>query len=281
PQDSRSTRYATDIAKGFQVPIFHVNGDDPEACVRAARLAFDYREAFGRDVIIDMVCYRRRGHNEGDDPSMTQPRMYDLIEAKRSVRHLYTEALIRRGDITTEEAEQVSQDYLAQLERVFLETREGFKPGPDTEAISGLELPASQSSDAGVMVGWRTAVDAGSIERIGRAHVRPPEGFTVHPKLQQLLERRETMTREGGIDWGFGEVLAFGTLLQEGVPVRIAGQDARRGTFVQRHAEFHDRNTGAEWTPLQYLSTDQARLSIYDSSLSDYACLGFEYGYTW
>ncbi len=279
PQDSRSTRYATDVAKGFQIPIFHVNGDDPEACVRAARLAFEYREAFGRDVIIDMICYRRRGHNEGDDPSMTQPRMYDLIEAKRSVRHLYTEALIRRGDITTEEAEQVSQDYLAQLERVFLETREGFK-GPDTESIAGLELPASQSSDAGMMVGWRTAVDAGSIERIGRAHVRPPEGFTVHPKLQQLLERRETMTREGGIDWGFGEVLAFGTLLQEGVPVRIAGQDARRGTFVQRHAVFHDRNTGAEWTPLQYLSTDQARLSIYDSSLSEYACLGFEYGYS-
>lgn len=279
PQDSRSTRYATDVAKGFQIPIFHVNGDDPEACVRAARLAFEYREAFGRDVIIDMICYRRRGHNEGDDPSMTQPRMYDLIEVKRSVRHLYTEALIRRGDITTEEAEQVSQDYLAQLERVFLETREGFK-GPDTESIAGLELPASQSSDAGMMVGWRTAVDAGSIERIGRAHVRPPEGFTVHPKLQQLLERRETMTREGGIDWGFGEVLAFGTLLQEGVPVRIAGQDARRGTFVQRHAVFHDRNTGAEWTPLQYLSTDQARLSIYDSSLSEYACLGFEYGYS-
>jgi 2-oxoglutarate dehydrogenase E1 component len=280
PQDSRSTRYATDVAKGFQIPIFHVNGDDPEACVRAARLAFEYREAFGRDVIIDMVCYRRRGHNEGDDPSMTQPRMYDLIEAKRSVRHLYTEALIRRGDITTAEAEQVSQDYLAQLERVFLETREGFKAGPDTEAIAGLELPASQSSDAGVMVGWRTAVDNGSIERIGRAHVRPPEGFTVHSKLQQLLERREAMTREGGIDWGFGEILAFGSLLQEGVPVRMAGQDSRRGTFVQRHAVFHDRSTGAEWTPLQYLSTDQARLSIYDSSLSEYACLGFEYGYS-
>jgi 2-oxoglutarate decarboxylase len=280
PQDSRSTRYATDIAKGFQIPIFHVNGDDPEACVRAARLAFEYRETFGRDAIVDMICYRRRGHNEGDDPSMTQPRMYDLIEAKRSVRHLYTEALIRRGDITTDEAEHVSQDYLAQLERVFLETREGYKPGPDTEAIRGLELPASQSSDAGVMVGWQTATPLDEIQRVGRAHVRPPEGFTVHPKLRQLLDKREAMTREGGIDWGFGEVLALGTLLQEGVPVRIAGQDTRRGTFVQRHAVFHDRSTGAEWTPLQYLSTDQARLHIYDSSLSEYACLGFEYGYS-
>lgn len=279
PGDSRSTRYCTDIAKGYQIPIFHVNGDDPEACARTARLAFEYREAFGRDVIIDMVCYRRRGHNEGDDPSMTQPRMYDLIEAKRSVRHLYTESLIRRGDITTEEAEAVSQDYLAQLERVFLETRDGFQ-GTDTESISGLELPSSQSSDAGVMVGWQTAVSASQIERIGRAHTRPPESFQVHPKLAKLLERREAMSREGGIDWGYGELLAFGSLLQEGTPVRIAGQDARRGTFVQRHAVFHDRATGAEWTPLLYLSADQARMHIYDSSLSEYACLGFEYGYS-
>ncbi|WP_174447660.1 multifunctional oxoglutarate decarboxylase/oxoglutarate dehydrogenase thiamine pyrophosphate-binding subunit/dihydrolipoyllysine-residue succinyltransferase subunit [Demequina soli] len=280
PESSRSTRYATDVAKGFQVPIFHVNGDDPEACVRAARLAFEYRERFGRDVIIDMVCYRRRGHNEGDDPSMTQPRMYDLIEAKRSVRHLYTESLIRRGDITTDEAETVSKDYLAQLERVFIETREGYRPSPDSESVAGLELPSSQSSDAGVMVGWKTSVSPTQIERIGRAHVRPPENFSVHPKLEKLLERREAMSREGGIDWGYGEILAFGTLLQEGVPVRVSGQDSRRGTFVQRHAVYHDRNTGAEWTPLLYLSSDQARLHIYDSPLSEYGVLGFEYGYS-
>ncbi|WP_291378805.1 multifunctional oxoglutarate decarboxylase/oxoglutarate dehydrogenase thiamine pyrophosphate-binding subunit/dihydrolipoyllysine-residue succinyltransferase subunit [Demequina sp.] len=279
PQDSRSTRYCTDIAKGYQIPIFHVNGDDPEACVRAARRAFEYREAFGRDVIVDMICYRRRGHNEGDDPSMTQPRMYDLIETKRSVRHLYTEALIRRGDITDEEAEQMSQDYLAQLERVFLETREGFS-GSETETVAGLELPSSQSSDAGVMVGWKTSVSQSQIERIGRAHMRPPEGFSVHPKLAKLLERREAMSREGGIDWGYGELLAFGSLLQEGVPVRMAGQDTRRGTFVQRHAVLHDRSTGAEWTPLMYLASDQARLNIYDSHLSEYGCLGFEYGYS-
>ncbi|MFW2513150.1 multifunctional oxoglutarate decarboxylase/oxoglutarate dehydrogenase thiamine pyrophosphate-binding subunit/dihydrolipoyllysine-residue succinyltransferase subunit [Demequina sp. SO4-13] len=279
PGDSRSTRYCTDLAKGYQIPIFHVNGDDPEACVRAARLAFEYREAFGRDVIVDLVCYRRRGHNEGDDPSMTQPRMYDLIEAKRSVRHLYTEALIRRGDITTDEAESVSQDYLSQLERVFIETREGFK-GTNSENISGLELPSSQSSDAGVMVGWQTAATKAQIERIGAAHMRPPQGFSVHPKLAKLLERREAMSREGGIDWGYGELLAFGTLLQEGVPVRLSGQDSRRGTFVQRHAVFHDRATGAEWAPLQYLSSSQAKLHIYDSSLSEYAVVGFEYGYS-
>lgn len=282
PSSSRSSQYATDVAKGLQVPIFHVNGDDPEACVRAAELAFEYREQFDRDVIIDMVCYRRRGHNEGDDPSMTQPLMYNLIEAKRSVRKLYTESLVARGDITLEEAEHVLRDYQAQLERVFAETREdGWTPPPaDAEPVSGLERPESQREDAGVIIGWQTAVSAKALERIGAAHVRAPEGFTVHPKLAQLLAKREQMSRDGGVDWGFGELLAFGSLLIEGTPVRLAGQDSRRGTFVQRHAVLHDRNTGAEWTPLLYLSGDQAKFWVYDSSLSEYAALGFEYGYS-
>ncbi|GGL30229.1 multifunctional oxoglutarate decarboxylase/oxoglutarate dehydrogenase thiamine pyrophosphate-binding subunit/dihydrolipoyllysine-residue succinyltransferase subunit [Cellulomonas gelida] len=282
PSSSRSSQYATDVAKGLQVPIFHVNGDDPEAVVRAAELAFEYREQFDRDVIIDMLCYRRRGHNEGDDPSMTQPLMYNLIEAKRSVRKIYTETLVSRGDITIDEAEQALRDYQSQLERVFSETREDgwTPPAPESEAVAGLERPESQLEDAGVMVGWQTAVPASLLERIGRAHVRPPEGFTVHPKLQQLLDKREAMSREGGIDWGFGEILAFGSLLAEGTPVRLAGQDSRRGTFVQRHAVLHDRETGAEWTPLLYLSGDQAKFWVYDSSLSEYACLGFEYGYS-
>ena len=280
PEASRSTRYCTDIAKGFQIPIFHVNGDDPEACVRAARLAFEYRQEFGRDVIIDMICYRRRGHNEGDDPAMTQPRMYDLIEGKRPVRHLYAESLIRRGDITEEEAEEVSQDYLKQLERVFVETRERFVPGEHAETVRGLEVPASQTSDAGVMVGWTTASTLGRLERVGRAHRRPPEGFSVHPKLEKLLAARDEMTREGGIDWGFGEILAFGTLLQDGVPIRLAGQDSRRGTFASRHAVFHDRENGSEWTPLLYLTSDQGSFHVVDSPLSEYSALGFEYGYS-
>lgn len=281
PSSSRSTHYCTDVAKGLQVPIFHVNGDDPEACVRVAELAFEFREQFDRDVIIDMVCYRRRGHNEGDDPSMTQPLMYNLIEAKRSVRKLYTEALVSRGDISVEEAAQALQDYQAQLERVFAETKENAaRPPVDGEAQAGLEKPESQQEDAGVMVGWRTAVDPEVLARIGRAHTRPPEGFAVHPKLAQLLTRREQMSREGGIDWGYGEILAFGSLLLEGTPVRLAGQDSRRGTFVQRHAVLHDRNTGAEWTPLNFLSSDQAKFWVYDSSLSEFAAMGFEYGYS-
>ncbi|GAA2525478.1 multifunctional oxoglutarate decarboxylase/oxoglutarate dehydrogenase thiamine pyrophosphate-binding subunit/dihydrolipoyllysine-residue succinyltransferase subunit [Rarobacter incanus] len=281
PSSSRSTMYCTDVAKGLQIPIFHVNGDDPEAVIRAADLAFAYREQFDRDVIIDLICYRRRGHNEGDDPSMTQPLMYNLIEAKRSVRTLYTEALVGRKDITPDEAEQLVADYHTQLERVFTETRDdNFLPPADTEPIAGLERPESQREDAGTMIGWRTAVEQWVIERIGAAHLNAPTGFTVHPKLQQLLERREKMSREGGIDWGFGELLAFGSLLIEGMPVRLAGQDSRRGTFVQRHAVLHDRETGAEWTPLLYLASDQAKFWVYDSALTEFAGLGFEYGYS-
>ena len=279
PSSSRSSQYCTDIVKGLQVPVFHVNGDDPEAVARAARLAYEYRQEFNKDVVIDMVCYRRRGHNEGDDPSMTQPVMYSLINGKRNVRQLYTEALVGRGDITPEQAESALEDFKAQLERSFSDEGRAL-PDRDTESVKGLEVPASQQEDAGVMIGWRTAVDRNVIERIGQAYLRYPEGFEVHPKLKQLTERREHMSREGGIDWGFGEILAFGSLLMEGMPVRVAGQDSRRGTFVQRHATFHDANDGSEWTPLRYLTEDQAKFWIYDSALSEYAALAFEYGYS-
>ena len=278
---SRSSQYATDVVKGLQVPVFHVNGDDPEAVVRVAELAFEYREQFDRDVVVDMVCYRRRGHNEGDDPSMTQPLMYNLIEAKRSVRKIYTEDLVARADITLDEAEGALRDYQAQLERVFAETRDLHKPGTASdETVAGLERPEAQLEDAGVMVGWQTAVPADVLARIGAAHTRPPAGFTVHPKLVSLLTKREQMSREGGIDWGFGEILAFGSLLLEGTPVRLTGQDSRRGTFAQRHAVMHDRQTGAEWTPLSFLSRDQGKFWAYDSALTEYAGLGFEYGYS-
>ncbi|MDR1293553.1 MAG: multifunctional oxoglutarate decarboxylase/oxoglutarate dehydrogenase thiamine pyrophosphate-binding subunit/dihydrolipoyllysine-residue succinyltransferase subunit [Bifidobacteriaceae bacterium] len=286
--DSRSTRYATDIAKGFGCPILHVNGDDPEACVAAARLAFDYRATFGRDVVVDIVGYRRRGHNEGDDPSMTQPVMYSLIEHKRSVRKLYTEALLARGDLSVEAAEAALRHFQGELERALTETRRSapsddgcpHPPARGATLVRGLEVPHAQDEDAGLMVGWRTAVPSSVLARIGQAHIRAPEGFTVHPKLLRLLARREAMSREGGIDWGFGELAAFGSLLCEGTPVRLAGQDSRRGTFAQRHAVLHDRETGAEWTPLSWLARDQAPFWVYDSSLSEYAPAAFEYGYS-
>jgi 2-oxoglutarate decarboxylase len=286
PSSSRSSFYSTDVARMVQAPIFHVNGDDPEACVRVAELAFDFRQEFNKDVVIDLVCYRRRGHNEGDDPSMTQPLMYNLIEAKRSVRKLYTEALTGRGDISVEESEAALKDYQAQLERAFTETQAAAKApatGEDDVAIGrgGLERPAAQVRDLTAPPREvRTSVPVEVLHRIGDAFVSPPEGFTVHPKIQQLLNRRSAMTRDGGIDWAMGELLAFGSLLLEQVPVRLAGQDSRRGTFVQRHAVLIDKETAEEWTPLLYLSDDQARFWVYDSLLSEYAAMGFEYGYS-
>jgi 2-oxoglutarate dehydrogenase E1 component len=283
PGEGRSSVYSTDVAKTIQAPILHVNGDDPEAVVRVGQLAFEYRQEFKRDVVIDLICYRRRGHNEGDDPSMTQPLMYNLIEAKRSVRRLYTEALVGRGDISEEEYEQAHRDFQDRLERAFMEThaaQTNSTPviGEGAAESSGFEQPEHHQDNVGEPES--TAVSEQVINLIGDAFNNPPAGFTVHPKLQQLLTKRGEMSRSGNIDWGFGELLALGSVLLEGTPVRMAGQDARRGTFVQRHAVFHDRTNGQEWLPLANLSENQAKFWIYDSLLSEYAAMGFEYGYS-
>ena len=285
PHDARTSVYASDVAKTIQAPIFHVNGDDPEAVLRVAEIAFGYRQKFKADVVIDLVCYRRRGHNEGDDPSMTQPLMYNLIEAKRSVRTLYTEALIGRGDITTEELEAAQKDFHDRLEEAFQETH-AVQTGAilvtsdDQGAISGVDRPHSQRVDEGAGEPETTGIDPAILSVIGEAHGNHPPGFTVHPKLQPLLDKRREMARSGEVDWGFGELIAMGSLLLEGTPVRLVGQDARRGTFVQRHAVLHDRVNGQEWLPLMNMAENQARLWIYDSLLSEYAALAFEYGYS-
>jgi 2-oxoglutarate decarboxylase len=278
PQDSRSSEYCTDVAKMVGAPIFHVNGDDPEAGSWVARLAVDFRQEFKKDVIIDMLCYRRRGHNEGDDPSMTQPGMYDVIDTKRGVRKTYTEALIGRGDISIKEAEDALRDYQGQLERVFNEVRDLEKHDiePSESVESDQQLPAKLS----------TAVDKSLLARIGDAHLEVPEGFTVHPRVKPVLDKRREMAYEGKVDWAFGELLALGTLVAEGKLVRLSGQDTRRGTFTQRHAVIIDRSTGAEFTPLELLTLKEdgtptgGRLMVYDSALSEYAAVGFEYGYS-
>jgi len=272
PASSRSSLYCTDVARMVQAPIFHVNGDDPEACIRVARLAFEYRQAFKKDVVIDLVCYRRRGHNEGDDPSYTQPLMYDLIEQKRSIRKLYTESLIGRGDITIEEAEQVLRDYQQQLERVFTEVREATSVPSEWTTVPDYPEKHGHKST--------TAISKETLKRIADAHVNPPEGFVVHPKVLPQLQRRAAAITDGPIDWGTGEILAFGSLLMDGRPVRLAGQDSRRGTFVSRFATIIDRHTAEEWTPLANLSEDQGQFYAYDSLLSEYAAMGFEYGYS-
>ncbi|MDP9407760.1 MAG: multifunctional oxoglutarate decarboxylase/oxoglutarate dehydrogenase thiamine pyrophosphate-binding subunit/dihydrolipoyllysine-residue succinyltransferase subunit, partial [Actinomycetota bacterium] len=270
PKSARSSVYASDVARMVQAPILHVNGDDPEACVRVAKLAYEYRQAFHKDVVIDMVCYRRRGHSEVDEPSFTQPLMYDLIDKKRSVRKIYTENLIGRGDITLPEAEEALKDYQGQLEKVFADTR---NPGQAPDIA-----PPAQKTDLSAPV--ETAISQEVMKRIADSQVSLPEGFTVHPRLLPQLQKRAAAISEGGIDWATGEALAFGSLLLEGRPVRLAGQDARRGTFGQRHAVIVDRKTGAEHTPLANLSPDQATFYVYDSLLSEYAAQGFEYGYS-
>jgi 2-oxoglutarate dehydrogenase E1 component len=272
PESSRSSMYATDVARMIEAPIFHVNGDDPEACVRVARLAFEFRQTFNKDVVIDLICYRRRGHNEGDNPQFTNPAMVSLIDKKRSVRKLYTESLIGRGDITLEEAEQALQDFQGQLEKVFTEVREATTQPTATPAVDPQAgFPAEDVN---------TAVSQEAVKRIAESQVNIPDHITVHPRLMPQLQRRAASIGDGTIDWGMGETLAIGSLLMEGVPVRLAGQDSRRGTFGQRHAVLVDQETNEDYTPLLYLSDDQARYNVYDSLLSEYAAMGFEYGYS-
>jgi len=270
PHAARSSTYSTDIAKMIQAPVFHVNGDDPEACVRIAKVAFEYRQRFNKDVVIDMICYRRRGHNEGDEPSFTQPLMYKLIEAKRSTRKLYTEALIGRGDITVEEAEEVLRDYQQQLEGVFTAVH-NTEPESDPNWKAPV-VPSPKIVD--------TAVAEADLRKIANTQSAMPDNFKVHPKLLPQLLKRTEMLDESTVDWAAGEMFAFGSLLLEGHPIRMSGQDVRRGTFSNRHAVVIDKENGAEFFPLRSLVKDPNQFHIYDSLLSEYAVMGFEYGYS-
>jgi len=274
PIESRTSTYCTDVAKAISAPVLHINGDDPDSCIRAARLAFAYRQRFHKDVVIDLVCYRRRGHNEGDDPSFTQPKMYDLIEQKRSVRRLYTEALIGRGDISMSDAEDVMNKFRTRLENVFKEARDT----KNTDAVSEeyTRVPYYPTKQGHRL----TEITPEMMRRISEVHTVLPEGFTPHPKVLPQLERRATQILNGPIDWATAELLAIGSLLMERRPVRLAGQDSRRGTFSQRFAAIVDRVTNEAWVPLKHLSDDQATFDVYDSLLSEYAALGFEYGYS-
>jgi multifunctional 2-oxoglutarate metabolism enzyme len=274
PTELRSSMYCTDVARMIQAPIFHVNGDDPEACIRVARLAFAFRQEFNKDVVIDLICYRRRGHNEGDDPSFTQPRMYDLIEKKRSVRKLYTEALIGRGDITVEDAEKVMTRFQQRLETVFKEVRGSTQPPADMEYSRVPAYPKKSVAKFG------TAVTMETLKKIADAHTTFPAGFTVHPKVMPQLQRRAAAITQGPIDWATAEILAFGSLLIAGRTVRLTGQDTRRGTFVQRFAAIVDRKTGESWVPLKHLDENQGKFHVFDTLLSEYAAMGFEYGYS-
>ena len=273
PESARSSEYPTDIAKAVQAPIFHVNGDDPEACMRVARLAFAYRQRFNKDVVIDMVCYRRHGHNEGDDPSYTQPLMYRKIDEMRSVRMRYVETLVRRGDITLEEAEQALADFSARLQDALDQTRQA---APEQQHLANPHPPAK-----GVLPHVPTGVEEPVLRRVYDALSELPEDFTPHPKLAKQLAARDSMFAEGKVDWALAEAFAFGSLLHEGTSIRLAGQDTRRGTFSHRHSTLFDYENGHEYVPLSKVADESgSKLWIYDSLLSEYAALGFEYGYS-
>jgi 2-oxoglutarate dehydrogenase E1 component len=269
PEHSRSSVYATDVARMIQAPIFHVNGDDPEAVVYAARLAFEFRQEFHKDVVVDMLCYRLRGHNEADDPSLTQPTMYERIDTMRSVRKRYTEGLVGRGDITVEEAEQALKEFQTLLESAHTEVQEA-KAQP-IEAATPAPVQSSEIVD--------TAISTDQINAVIDTQINLPDGFHVHPRLAPQLQRRAQMVQDNTIDWATAEMLAMGSLLAEGRSVRLAGQDSRRGTFGQRHAVIMDKLDGHAYKPLKQLYTNGSRLYAYDSLLSEYAALGFEYGY--
>ena len=273
PESARSSEYCTDIAKAVQAPIFHVNGDDPEACVRVARLAYEFRQRFHKDVVIDMVCYRRQGHNEGDDPSYTQPIMYRTIEELRSVRKRYVEHLVRRGDIDLGTAEQALVDFQQRLQQALDETRQSAPP-------AGM-VAAPHPPNEGVLPHVATGVDRAVVDEVFASLESVPAGFALHPKLARQFATRTEMFRSGEVDWSLAEALSIGSLLRQGTSVRLAGQDSRRGTFSQRHSTLFDHASGAEHVPLADVAARSgSHLWIYDSLLSEYAALGFEYGYS-
>jgi 2-oxoglutarate dehydrogenase E1 component len=268
--DARSTRYASDLAKGFDIPIIHVNADDPEACLSAVRLSMEYRDRFHQDVLIDLVGYRRHGHNESDEPVYTQPLMYERIKELPGVRELYARALVAGGTLTQEEADRQAADAYQRL----VDIQQGFKanraaPGEPSHKLSGAGLEVD------------TALAAEFLVALNDQLLTWPEGFTVHPKLQKQLERRRAaMGPEGGIDWAHAEALALASLLTEGVPLRLTGQDSERGTFSQRHLVLHDVKTGQQLAPIQHLPGALAPFELHNSPLSELATLGFEYGYS-
>jgi 2-oxoglutarate dehydrogenase E1 component len=280
PNDSRTTRYCTDLTRMLRCPVFHVNGEDPEAVAQVVKLATDFRQKFRRDVVIDLYCYRKYGHNEGDEPRFTQPAMYNLIDKKRTVRQVYVDALVETGRIDAEQAQAIMVRRQVELEAALRETREKGPADDTTSSMQGLWHPYRGGHDEDVP-DVKTAVERGRLESLLKLVNRVPEGCTAHPKIAKLYEQRiEAGLEDKGFDWGAAETLAYATLVTEGIPVRLTGQDSRRGTFSHRHSVLYDQKTGASYCPLQLLAPNQARFEVWDSPLSEAGCLGFEYGFS-
>jgi 2-oxoglutarate dehydrogenase E1 component len=278
PESFRFTPYASDVAKIIQAPVFHVNGDDPEAAVQAARLAIGFRQRFKKDVIIDLVCYRRHGHNELDDPTFTQPVLYERIAAHPTAFAQYRDRLVAEGAVTEEAVVRQTRELRELFDDAQAYARD-FMPRQQVFAFGGLWKGLGW---AGEDWGAATAVPAAVLREVAAAMARVPEGFTPHPKVARLMRERLAVVAadDGRIDWGCAEALAIGTLVLEGKGVRLAGQDTQRGTFSHRHAVLHDVKTGVAWVPLDHVRPDQARFVVLDTMLSEYAVLGFEFGFS-
>jgi 2-oxoglutarate dehydrogenase E1 component len=277
PREGRSSAYCTDVAKMIEAPVFHVNGDDPEAVAYVAELALEFRQTFGRDVVVDMVCYRRHGHNEGDEPAFTQPVLYKKIKDRPSVRRIYTARLVQEGVLTAQEEQAIAQRFQARLQEEF-EKVKAAATVPDVLAFDslwkGLKNPYSHEAAA-------TGVSHGVLCDVVRAMTTIPDGFALNPKIaRRLPEIRRAVEEHGAVDWPTAELLAFGSLLAEGLPVRLSGQDSARGTFSQRHSVWNDMNTQEAYVPLNHIREGQAKFCVYNSSLSEAAVLGFDYGYS-
>jgi 2-oxoglutarate dehydrogenase E1 component len=283
PEDSRSTRYCTDITRMMRVPVFHVNGEDPEAVAWVAKLSAEFRARFAQDVVIDMYCYRKWGHNEGDEPRFTQPLMYAVIDKKPSVREMYVRNLVDSGKVTLEQAEQIAGARKTALTEALTEARSGDYLQPP-RAMEGIWSPYKGGADK-LVTEVDTSVPEEQLRALLEKMAKFPEGFAANAKVVRVFEhdRRDLSPGKGeiiGLDWGGGEHLAFATLLAQGHSVRLTGQDSRRGTFTHRHAAIHDIHTGETFVPLANLSDTQGRVDIYDSPLSEAGVLGFEYGYS-
>lgn len=277
PSDARSTLYCTDVAKMIEVPIFHVNGEDPEAACYVAELAVEFRQTFHKDVVIDMYCYRRHGHNEGDEPSFTQPVMYAKIKDRPTLTEVYTETLILRGDLKVEETEAITREFQAKLQAAT----EKVTAGPRQTGMKGYAGRWSNLSRQYSHAPVETGVSQETLQEITRAMTTVPAEFAAHPKALRLLETRgQEMRERKPVDWAFAEGLAFGSLLLEGTTVRLSGQDSRRGTFSQRHAVLYDHRTGEPYFPLKALAKNPEQFTVFDSLLSEAAVLGFEFGYS-
>ena len=277
PQYARSGVYCTDVAKMIQAPIFHVNGDDVEAVVRVAETAAEFRQTFHKDVVIDMVCYRRHGHNEGDEPAFTQPIMYRKIKEQPTTRELYTRQLVSEGSFSQAEVDKVNADFVAKLEQDF-QAATGYKPNKADwleGRWQGLEVAQGEDRSG------NTGVDVNTLREIGNAISRVPDGFNVNPKIAKQLEAKREMVKSGeGIDWATAEALAFGSLAVEGTHVRLSGQDVGRGTFSQRHSVLYDQDDEHRYIPLNGISSQQATYEVHDSPLSEAAVMGFDYGFS-